>query len=187
MRHGGFLVSALVASSLACAHEQPKPAPAATPVAAPAPRPIVQEPTRHTCSSDSECADNQLCIRAECVDITPDLAECGATLVHFDFEQSDVRSDDATKLQRMGRCLMTLHKLHVTIAGNADERGTEEYNLALGDKRATAVEDYLQRLGVPQDQLRRVTYGKDRPLCTQHNEECWAKNRRAALKPKELR
>ena len=79
------------------------------------------------------------------------------------------------------------HALHVTIEGNADERGTEDWNLALGDKRATAVEDNLRQLGVSAAQLKTVSYGKDRPLCSQHNEECWAKNRRAALKPKETR
>ena len=83
--------------------------------------------------------------------------------------------------------MKTDHALHVTIEGNADERGTEDWNLALGDKRATAVENYLEQLGVSKAQLKTVSYGKDRPLCSQHNEECWAKNRRAALKPKEAR
>jgi peptidoglycan-associated lipoprotein len=84
----------------------------------------------------------------------------------------------------MGRCLKADHALHVAIEGNADERGTEDWNLALGDKRASAVEDYLERLGVSTAQLKKATFGKDHPLCTQHNEECWAKNRRAALKTK---
>jgi peptidoglycan-associated lipoprotein len=73
--------------------------------------------------------------------------------------------------------------LHVLIEGNADERGTEEWNIALGDKRATAVAEYLQRLGVSQPQLKTVSYGKERPLCEEHNEECWSKNRRAAVRP----
>jgi peptidoglycan-associated lipoprotein len=117
----------------------------------------------------------------------PDMAECGMMRVHFEFNQANLEADDTGKLQRMGRCLKADHTLHVTVEGNADERGTEEWNLALGDKRASAVEDYLERLGVSGTQLKRVTYGKDRPLCTQHNEECWAKNRRAALKTKESR
>jgi peptidoglycan-associated lipoprotein len=73
----------------------------------------------------------------------------------------------------------------VTIEGNTDERGTDEWNLALGDKRASAVETYLEQLGVSAAQLKTVTYGKERPLCSEHNERCWAKNRRAALTPKE--
>jgi peptidoglycan-associated lipoprotein len=115
------------------------------------------------------------------------MAECSTVRVHFDFNEANLHEDETAKLVRMGRCLKADHTLHVTIEGNADERGTEEWNLALGDKRASAVEDYLERLGVSAAQLRRVTYGKDRPLCTQHNEECWAKNRRAALKTKESR
>jgi peptidoglycan-associated lipoprotein len=115
------------------------------------------------------------------------MAECGTVRVHFDFNETNLHEDETTKLVRMGRCLKADHALHVTIEGNADERGTEEWNLALGDKRASAVEDYLERLGVSTAQLKRATFGKDHPLCTQHNEECWAKNRRAALKTKESR
>jgi peptidoglycan-associated lipoprotein len=109
------------------------------------------------------------------------MVECGMMRVHFEFNQADLEADDTGKLQRMGRCLKAERALHITIEGNADERGTDEWNLALGDRRASAVENYLERLGVSTAQLKRVTYGKDRPLCTQHNEECWAKNRRAAL------
>jgi len=107
--------------------------------------------------------------------------------IHFDFNQADIHPDETAKLQRVGRCLRADHALRVTIEGNADERGTEDWNLALGDKRATAVENYLEQLGVSVAQLKTVSYGKDRPLCSQHNEECWAKNRRAALKAKEMR
>jgi peptidoglycan-associated lipoprotein len=104
--------------------------------------------------------------------------------VHFDFNDASLRSDDETLLNRMGRCLKADHDLHVSIEGNADERGTEEWNIALGDKRATGVAAYLERLGVTKAQLKTVSYGKERPLCTEHDEDCWAKNRRAALKPK---
>ncbi len=189
MRNGLILCAAMIAGVLACAHEPQKAAPTAAPAPA-AQRQAATTPSSsgpHSCSSDSDCAETQLCIRSVCVDITPDLAECSTMRVHFDFNESNLRDDDEAKLQRMGRCLKVLHALHVTIDGNADERGTEEWNLALGDKRATAVESYLQRLGVSADQLKTVTYGKDRPLCTQHNEDCWSKNRRAGLHPKESR
>jgi peptidoglycan-associated lipoprotein len=115
------------------------------------------------------------------------MVECGMMRVHFEFNQANLAVDDTVKLQRMGRCLKADHALHVTIEGNADERGTEDWNLALGDKRSSAVEDYLVRLGVSTVQLKKATFGEDHPLCTQHNEECWAKNRRAALKTKESR
>jgi peptidoglycan-associated lipoprotein len=104
--------------------------------------------------------------------------------VHFDFNDATLHSADEAVLNRMGRCLKADHDLHVSIEGNADERGTDEWNIALGDKRATAVAQYLQRLGVSNAQLKTVSYGKERPLCVQHDEECWAKNRRAALKPR---
>jgi peptidoglycan-associated lipoprotein len=74
----------------------------------------------------------------------------------------------------------------VTIQGNADERGTEEYNMALGDRRATTVAHYLESLGASAAQLKTVSYGKENPLCTEHDEECWAKNRRAELKAAEV-
>jgi peptidoglycan-associated lipoprotein len=190
MKNGMFLCAALVVGTLACAHEPKKTEnPTGTAPSTVQPQAVATSQSNgpRACSSDTDCGDKQLCIRSQCVDITPDMAECSTVRVHFDFNEANLHEDETAKLVRMGRCLKADHTLHVTIEGNADERGTEEWNLALGDKRASAVEDYLERLGVSAAQLRRVTYGKDRPLCTQHNEECWAKNRRAALKTKESR
>ena len=188
MKNGKFLCAALVVGTLACAHEPKKtetPVTAAPSAAQPQSVATSQSNGPRACSSDTDCGDKQLCIRSQCADITPDMVECSTMRVHFEFNQANLESDDTGKLQRMGRCLKADHALHVTVEGNADERGTEEWNLALGDKRASAVEDYLERLGVSKAQLKTVTYGKDHPLCTQHNEDCWAKNRRAALKTKE--
>jgi len=67
------------------------------------------------------------------------------------------------------------------VEGHCDERGSAEYNLALGDRRATEAKDYLVEFGVPASQLTTISYGKERPQCTEHNEECWQKNRRAHL------
>lgn len=177
-----------LSSLAACSHEPEKTAevvaPSATtaPQAAPAPAPTPAL-AAHTCGSDSDCADRQLCIRSQCVDVTVDLAECSTVRVHFDLNEADLHETAGPKIERMARCLKADHDLHVAIEGNADERGTEEWNVALGDKRATSVARYLERLGVSKAQLRTVSYGKDRPLCEDHNEECWSKNRRAALKP----
>ena len=185
----GIAVFVVAASGwLACSHEQQKPATIAPRAPAPSRTAANTSPAAtRTCSSDLDCGERQLCIRSQCVDITPGLPECSTERIHFDFNQADIHPDETAKLQRVGRCLKADHALHVTIEGNADERGTEDWNLALGDKRATAVENYLEQLGVSKAQLKTVSYGKDRPLCSQHNEECWAKNRRAALKPKETR
>jgi peptidoglycan-associated lipoprotein len=138
------------------------------------------------CSADLDCAAKQLCIRGQCVDITANLEECKAIRVHFEFNAADLAEGDKASLDRSARCLKADHDLHVTIEGNADERGTEEYNLALGDKRATAVSSYLQSLGASDSQLKTVSYGKENPLCSEHDEACWAKNRRAAVKPAEV-
>jgi peptidoglycan-associated lipoprotein len=189
MRNAIAAFAILISSGLACSHQPQKANTIATlQAAAPPPAAAGTSPTAtRTCSSDSDCGDRQLCIRSQCVDITAGLPECSTARIHFDLDQADIHPDETAKLQRMGRCLRADHALHVTIEGNADERGTEEWNLALGDKRATAVENYLEQLGVSAAQLKTVSYGKLRPLCSQHNEECWAKNRRAALKPKMTR
>jgi peptidoglycan-associated lipoprotein len=184
MKRSGMV--AIVAGLLAaagCAHQQevkPQPMaethPAAAPVAA-------AQPPQKSCSLDSDCVAGQLCVNNQCVDITPELAECSEFRVHFAFNQWDVQSEDRPAVERMARCLRADRALHVTIEGNADERGTEEYNLHLGDKRANAVERLLANLGVSDAQLKTLSYGKDRPLCTEHDEACWSQNRRAALRP----
>jgi peptidoglycan-associated lipoprotein len=137
--------------------------------------------TEPSCNSDTECKDGQLCIRNRCVDITDGLAECRQVRVHFALNSSEIDPSGRGDLDRSARCLKADHALHVTIEGNADERGTEEYNLALGDRRATTVQKYLTALGASSAQLKTVSYGKEKPLCTEHDEECWSKNRRAEV------
>ena len=167
-----------------CAHKQETKA--ETPKAEPAPAPQAAAPPPETgaktCASDLDCGAKQLCINNRCVDITPDLAECTNVRVHFPFNSDEIDSADKPALDRSARCLKADHSLHVTIEGNADERGTEEYNMALGDRRARSVAGYLQSLGASQAQVATVSYGKENPECKEHDEECWARNRRAALK-----
>jgi peptidoglycan-associated lipoprotein len=147
---------------------------------APAPPPAAAK----TCATDLDCGPKQLCINSRCVDITPDLAECTDVRVHFPFNSDAIDDSDKPKLDRSARCLKAEHALHIIIEGNADERGTQEYNMALGDRRARAVSGYLQSLGASQAQLATVSFGKENPECNEHDEACWAKNRRAALKGK---
>jgi peptidoglycan-associated lipoprotein len=109
--------------------------------------------------------------------------DCGLVRVHFDFNNSAIQDGDKPLLERAATCLKQNNKLHVTIEGNADERGTEEYNLALGDQRARSVATYLERLGASSAQVKTVSYGKEQPECNEHDEACWSKNRRAAVKP----
>ena len=81
----------------------------------------------------------------------------------------------------LGEILQQYPGYNLTVQGYCDERGSEEYNLALGDKRATQAKEYLASLGVPGDQLKTISYGKERPVCTDHDEDCWQKNRRAHI------
>lgn len=170
-----------------CAHKQetkaeaPAPAPAA---AAPAPtkEATAAAPQTGLCATDLDCGPKQLCINQKCVDITADLAECTQVRVHFPFNSDEIDSNDKPQLDRSARCLKADHALKVTIEGNADERGTEEYNMALGDRRARAVQSYLKSLGASEAQMATVSFGKENPECQEHDEACWARNRRASLK-----
>lgn len=103
--------------------------------------------------------------------------------VFFDFDKSDVREDARNILTQNSDKLKTIFRDYpngnVTIEGHADERGSAEYNLGLGDRRATAAINFLVQLGVSADRLRPLSYGKERPQCTDNSETCWQKNRRA--------
>ena len=134
------------------------------------------------CGSDLDCQSGQICISDRCQAVSAELAACSSLRVHFAFASSDLDAVDRTSLERGARCLEANHALHVTVEGNADERGTEEYNLALGDRRADGVARYLEALGASKAQLKTVSYGKENPLCAEHDEACWMKNRRADLK-----
>jgi peptidoglycan-associated lipoprotein len=98
--------------------------------------------------------------------------------VHFDYDKSDVRDEDRSTLQRQAAWLQKYPQVRVVIQGNCDERGTREYNLALGARRANAVKEYLVSLGVSSARVDTISYGKERPVCTESSEDCWAQNRR---------
>lgn len=98
--------------------------------------------------------------------------------VHFDFDKYDIRPDDQAILQRQATWLSRYPSVRVTIEGNCDDRGTREYNLALGARRANAVKEYLVSQGVAAARVDTISYGKERPVCTEDNEDCWAQNRR---------
>ena len=104
---------------------------------------------------------------------TPNLKD-----VFFDFDKYDIRPSDAKVLDTNATWLKTNDNL-VLIEGHCDERGTNEYNLALGERRAKATMNYLVGQGVQANRITIISYGKERPTCTEHSEACWAKNRRA--------
>lgn len=107
------------------------------------------------------------------------LAQVGNT-VYFGFDSSELAGEAQATLDRQAAFLNVNPTIVVIIEGHADERGTREYNLALGDRRAVAVRDYLLAKGLNAARVRTVSYGKERPAVSGSNEEAWAKNRRAA-------
>jgi peptidoglycan-associated lipoprotein len=104
---------------------------------------------------------------------------------YFDYDKSDLRTDAQSALNQNSSELRSLLKefpnTKFVIEGNCDERGSAEYNLALGDRRAKAAQEFLVQIGVPAERLSTISYGQERPVCTDHDENCWQKNRRAHL------
>ena len=145
----------------ACTHKQEAvntaPPPAPPPQAAPAPAPVTSR-------------------------ILPGSAEdfrvnVGDT-VHFGYNEYNIEDSDKALLGRQAQWLARYPAVRVTVEGHCDERGTREYNLALGARRANAVKEYLVSQGVSTARVETVSYGKERPICTESNEACWTQNRR---------
>jgi peptidoglycan-associated lipoprotein len=99
--------------------------------------------------------------------------------IFFDYDQFELRSDARERLARNAKFLTDHPEFVLSLEGHCDERGTNEYNLALGEKRANVAREYLSTLGVGPERLRTVSYGEERPFCTESSESCWSQNRRA--------
>jgi|WetSurMetagenome_2_1015567.scaffolds.fasta_scaffold167995_2 peptidoglycan-associated lipoprotein len=99
--------------------------------------------------------------------------------VYFDYDQYSIREDARAALQANIRLLNELPSVMITIGGHCDERGSDKYNQALGDRRANAVKEYLVSQGISASRIDTISYGSERPFCEEHNEECWQLNRRA--------
>ncbi len=134
----------------------------AAPAPAPAPAPSTAAPTTRPAPKEFVAV--------------PELKE-----IHFDFDKYDIRPGDAKILDTNAQWLKGNASMLVLIEGHCDERGTNEYNLALGERRAKATMNYLVSQGVQANRITIISYGEERPVCTEHNEACWAKNRRAAF------
>jgi peptidoglycan-associated lipoprotein len=96
----------------------------------------------------------------------------------FDYDSAEIRADARPILQKDADFLKAYPQARVTVEGHCDERGSTEYNLALGDRRANAVKEYLVSLGVPADRVTTTSWGKEKPFCSESNEACWQQNRR---------
>jgi len=99
----------------------------------------------------------------------------------YDYDKSDIRPDAKDNLTQTANFLRSYPQVKVVIEGHCDERGSTEYNLALGDRRAAAAKQFLASLGIGADRMQTVSYGKERPFCTDHAENCWQQNRRAHI------
>ncbi|MCS7203967.1 MAG: peptidoglycan-associated lipoprotein Pal [Thermodesulfovibrio sp.] len=99
--------------------------------------------------------------------------------IYFDYDKYDIRTEDIPTLKKVAAALQKYPKLRLIIEGHCDERGTNEYNFALGQKRANSAKQYLISLGISSTRIDIISYGEEKPLCTEQNEACWQKNRRA--------
>ena len=124
------------------------------------------------CDADKPCPEGMKCVDGRCVE------DICAKAIYFDFDEAIIRSDAKPILEANAECIKKAGKKH-TIEGHCDERGTEEYNLGLGKRRAQAALKYLTKLGIKKDMLGTISYGEERPVCSSSGEDCWWRNRRA--------
>jgi peptidoglycan-associated lipoprotein len=180
----GFLSVAACHKAVPVAARPVPPAPvaAATPKSAPTPasRP---SPVKVASSKPVETQRSATITPQELVTLNERLARLEDAL--FDYDRATIRKDATTVLKDdvgvVRGILANYPSQKLVIEGNADERGSAEYNLALGDKRADAAEEFLTTMGIPQAQLTVISYGKERPVCTESTEACWQRNRRAHI------
>ncbi len=138
----------------------PAPPPPPAPAPAPAPRPLTEEQIFAQKSLEQLNAERPLAD------------------VFFDLDKSELREDAKAPLQRDADWLKKWTSTAISVEGHCDSRGSGEYNLALGSRRASAVKDYLVSLGVPANRITTISKGKEQPFCTEQNESCWQQNRR---------
>lgn len=151
-----------------------------------------------SCTQDIDCGPGMKCVDGTCFEKEQDpwqnvSAQCQpfdksaavpgevkTSVIRFDFNESNIRPDMRSIMDQNAQCLKQQGgTVELVIEGHCDERGTQEYNLALGERRAETVKDYLVRMGVDSSRIRIVSKGENEPMCRSNTESCWAKNRRA--------
>lgn len=167
------LIGAGCAKKVAVRAPQPAPAPAAA-VSTPAPAPA---PVRAAAAAPAQASRYpSAATRARIDQLLARIEDA-----YFDYDATTIRPDAVKALQTDSAALRDILAQYpdykLTIQGHCDERGSAEYNLALGDKRAEAAKDFLVTAGIPAAQLNLISYGKERPVCAEHDEDCWQKNR----------
>jgi len=186
----GLMGLAMLVSTAACSHKTPVAAthpPDTTPVASrPSSTPAAPRSSGTPSSASRPVAENRrpaTMTPQERATLNDRLARLEDAM--FDYDKSTIRSDAQVALKDDVTVIRDILANYPTqkllIEGHCDERGSEEYNMALGDRRAAAAQEFLTTMGIPNNQLTLISYGKDRPVCTDSSEACWQKNRRAHL------
>ena len=152
--------------------EMPLPMMTAAPAPAPAPAPMAARPAPAPATMAAPAPAGVV------PGTIQDFQQNVGDRVLFGYDRSDVEDSGRSTLQKQAAWLQRFPTVVLTIEGHADERGTREYNLALGARRAQAVRDYLVSLGVSGARIETISYGKERPICVQSDEACWTQNRR---------
>jgi peptidoglycan-associated lipoprotein len=173
------LIVTLIVTVSACSKKVPPPAPApppppAVPAAPPAPPPP-PAPAPAPPSTPRALTEEEVFSRKSVDQLN---AEKPLTDAYFDYDKSDLREDGRASLQKDAQYLKKWSSIVVSIEGHCDSRGSSEYNLALGSRRATAVKDYLVSLGMAANRITVVSKGKEQPFCGEESEACWQQNRR---------
>jgi peptidoglycan-associated lipoprotein len=153
----------LVAGVAACAKKNTKPAPPVEET----PPPTTTEPMESTGKYTRDSLDTDSCLRQR--------------VVYFDLDRTEIKPEFQAQIACHAAYLRQFPEARVRLEGNADERGSREYNLGLGERRGNAVQSALSAAGASSSQLNVVSYGEERPVCRQHDESCWSKNRRVEI------
>ena len=186
MQSSRFLPAALLAvAALSACHKKPEVAP--TPAPAPIDSTAIKQHIADSLAALARARADSMAraaaekAREDSIAAAAAQAKMHAALtamIHFDFNKSDLRPEDQAILDAKIPILLANPNLTLRIEGNTDERGSTEYNLALGQRRAATAKRYLTDHGVADSRLETVSYGEERPLCTDHDEACWSQNRR---------
>jgi len=167
-------IAALVALGACKKKPEVAPAPAEQPAPAPQPAPPPPAPAQPTC--DAACVEaRNNAAKAEAIRAAT--AALTAT-IYFDYDRSDITDDSRAKLDAKVPVLTQNTAVRIRIAGHTDSRGSDEYNLALGQRRAAAAKRYLTDRGIDGSRIEIVSFGEERPTCTDESEGCWSRNRR---------
>ncbi|MGA8891821.1 MAG: OmpA family protein [Anaeromyxobacteraceae bacterium] len=145
---------------------------------------VAPPPPPPECTTDAACGSGKACQAGKCVTAVPVACPTGGGKlipIFFGFNEAVLTAQAKDDLAKNASCIKEKGFTKVTVEGNTDDRGTIEYNLQLGQRRAEAAKKYLVNLGVPAKTMKTVSFGKERPVCSEQTEPCWQKNRRDDL------